>query len=85
MGSKTCYWCGQKGHQVKDCPKKNIAQGVGTSASTLVQQPPIGRKDNQPRQGRAFALVPENTPDTTSVVSGILPICGQLTHVLIDL
>ena len=41
-------------------------------------------RDNQLRQGRAFPLVPGNTPITTLVVLGILPICGQPAHVLID-
>ena len=36
------------------------------------------------QQGRAFALVPRNTPATTSVVSGMLPICGQPARILID-
>ncbi|GFZ01913.1 hypothetical protein Acr_15g0005220 [Actinidia rufa] len=50
----------------------------------VIQQPPTERGNNQPRQGRAFALVPGNTPATTSVVSGILPICGQPAHILMD-
>ena len=59
-------------------------QGAGTSTSASVQQPPSGRRSNQPRQGRAFALVPGNTPASTSVVSGILPIFGQPAHILMD-
>ena len=82
-GSGACYGCGQEGHQVKDCPRKNRAQGSGASGSASVQQPTSGRGD-QPRKGRAFALTPGNTPATDSVVSGILPICGQPAHVLID-
>ena len=60
-------------------------QRAGTSVLASVQQPPSGKNNNQPWQGRAFALVPGNTPATTSVVSGILPICGQPAHVLMDL
>ena len=48
-GSTACYWCGQEGYQIKDYPKKNRAQGAGTSASFLVQQPPAERRKNQPR------------------------------------
>ncbi|GFY81081.1 hypothetical protein Acr_01g0008900 [Actinidia rufa] len=77
MGTRACYGCGQEGHQIRDCPMRNRIQGAGTSASASVQQPPTERGNNQPRQGRAFALVPGNTPATTSVVSGILPICGS--------
>ena len=84
MGTRGCYGCGQEGHQIKDCPMRSRIQGAGTSASALVPQPPARRRNNQPRQGRAFALMPGNTPATTSVVSGILPICGQPAHVLID-
>ncbi|GFZ21610.1 hypothetical protein Acr_29g0007720 [Actinidia rufa] len=84
MGSRGCYGCGQEGHQIRDCPMRKRIQGAGTSASASVQQPPTERGNNQPRQGRAFALVPGNTPATTSVVSGILPICGQPTHILMD-
>ena len=84
MGSRTCYVCGQEGHQVKDYPKKNRAQRVGTSASASIQQPLAGRRDNQLRYGRAFALVPGNTLATTSIVLGILLICCQPTHVFID-
>ncbi|GFS32110.1 hypothetical protein Acr_00g0020910 [Actinidia rufa] len=84
MGSRGCYGCGQEGHQIRDCPMRKRIQGAGTSASASVQQPPTERGDNQPRQGRAFALVPGNTPATTSVVSGILPICGQPAHILMD-
>ena len=76
MGMRGCYRCGQEGHQAKDCPMRNRIQGAGTSASASVQQLPAGRRNEQPRQGRAFALVPGNTPATNSVVSGILPICG---------
>ena len=68
----------------RDCPNKNRAQGVRTSTSASVQQPPTKKRDNQPRQGRAFALVSGNIPATYSIVSGILLICGQLAHVLID-
>ncbi|GFZ05260.1 hypothetical protein Acr_17g0008320 [Actinidia rufa] len=64
------------------CQKKHW--GAGTSASASIRQPPTERRNNQPRQGRAFALVPGNTPATTSVVSGILPICGQPAHILMD-
>ncbi|GFS42853.1 hypothetical protein Acr_00g0082060 [Actinidia rufa] len=56
-------------HQIRDCPMRKRIQGAGTSASASVQQPPTERRNNQPRQGRAFALVPGNTPATTSVVS----------------
>ena len=61
MGSRACYGCGQEGHQVKDCLKKNRAQGAVTSASASVQQPPTERRDNELQQGWAFALVPGNT------------------------
>ena len=84
MGTTACYRCGQEGHQMKDCPMRTRIQGAGTSASASMQQPPAERRNNQPRQGRAFALVPGNTPATTSVVSGILPICGQPAHILMD-
>ncbi|GFS36588.1 hypothetical protein Acr_00g0046820 [Actinidia rufa] len=84
MGSRGCYGCGQEGHQIRDCPMRKRIQGAGTSASASVQQPLTERGNNQPRQGRAFALVPGNTPATTSVVSGILPICGQPAHILMD-
>ncbi|GFY90820.1 hypothetical protein Acr_07g0010170 [Actinidia rufa] len=76
MGSRACYGCGQEGHQIRDCSMKSKIQGAGTSASASIRQPPAERRNNQPRQGRAFALVPGNTSATTSVVSGILPICG---------
>ncbi|GFY87252.1 hypothetical protein Acr_05g0008910 [Actinidia rufa] len=81
---RACYGCGQEGHQIRDCPMKSKIQGAGTSASASIRQPPAERRNNQPRQGRAFALVPGNTPATTSVVSGILPICGQPAHILMD-
>ena len=73
MGSKACYWCGQEGHKIKECSKKNRAQGVGTLVSALVQQTLVGKRDNQPWQGRAFALIPGNTLATHSVVPLILP------------
>ncbi|GFZ10834.1 hypothetical protein Acr_22g0002320 [Actinidia rufa] len=69
MGSRACYGCGQEGHQIKDCPMKSKIQRAGISASASIQQPPAEKRNNQPRQGRAFALVPGNTPATTSVVS----------------
>ncbi|GFS36331.1 hypothetical protein Acr_00g0045410 [Actinidia rufa] len=59
IGTRACYGCGQEGHQVRDCLMRNKIQGAGTSASALVQQPPTGRRNNQQRQGRAFALVQE--------------------------
>ncbi|GFY95448.1 hypothetical protein Acr_10g0008330 [Actinidia rufa] len=36
MGTRTCYGCGQEGHQVRDCPVRNKIQGAGTSASASV-------------------------------------------------
>ncbi|GFY90856.1 hypothetical protein Acr_07g0010520 [Actinidia rufa] len=60
-------------HQVRDCPVRNKIQGARTSASASVQQPLTGRRNNQPRQGRAFALVPGNIPVTNSVVSVSFP------------
>ncbi|GFS29227.1 hypothetical protein Acr_00g0005870 [Actinidia rufa] len=84
MGTRACYGCGQEGHQIRDCPMRNRIQGAGTSTSASVPKTPAERRNNQPRQGRAFALVPGNTPATTSVVSGILPICDQPAHVLMD-
>ncbi|GFY95903.1 hypothetical protein Acr_11g0002090 [Actinidia rufa] len=62
MGTRACYGCGQEGHQIRDCPMRKRIQGAGTSASASVQQPPTERRNNQPRQGRAFALVAGNTP-----------------------
>ena len=35
--STTCYKCGKKGHQIKNCPNKNRMQGVRMSASILAQ------------------------------------------------
>ncbi|GFS33112.1 hypothetical protein Acr_00g0026380 [Actinidia rufa] len=61
-------------HQIRDCPMKSKIQGAETSTSASIQQPPAERRNNQQRQGRA----------TTSVVSGILPICGQPTRILMD-
>ncbi|GFZ11372.1 hypothetical protein Acr_22g0007700 [Actinidia rufa] len=72
MGTRACYGCGQEGHQIRDCPMRNRIQGAGTSTSASVPKPPAERRNNQPRQGRAFALVPGNTPATTSVVSGLI-------------
>ncbi|GFY96672.1 hypothetical protein Acr_11g0009780 [Actinidia rufa] len=69
MGTRACYGCGQEGHQIRDCPMRNRIQGAGTSTSASVPKTPAERRNNQPRQGRAFALVPGNTPATTSVVS----------------
>ncbi|GFS42533.1 hypothetical protein Acr_00g0080350 [Actinidia rufa] len=69
MGTTACYKCGQEGHQMRDYPMRNKIQGPRTSASASVQQFPSGRRNNQPRQGRAFALMPKNTPATSSVVS----------------
>ncbi|GFS32285.1 hypothetical protein Acr_00g0021750 [Actinidia rufa] len=51
MGTRACYGCGQEGYQVRDCPVRNKIQGARTSASDSVQQPPTGRRNNQPRQG----------------------------------
>ncbi|GFS46066.1 hypothetical protein Acr_00g0099950 [Actinidia rufa] len=59
-------------HQIRNCPMRKRIQGAGTSASASVQQPLTERRNNQPRQGRAFALVPGNTPATTSVMSGLI-------------
>ncbi|GFS36592.1 hypothetical protein Acr_00g0046850 [Actinidia rufa] len=84
MGTRACYGCGQEGHQVRDCPTNNRIQGAETLASASVQQPLAERRNNQPRQGRAFALVLGNTPASTSVVSSMLPICGQPAHILMD-
>ncbi|GFS46043.1 hypothetical protein Acr_00g0099810 [Actinidia rufa] len=84
MGTRACYGCGQERHQIRDCPMRNRIQGAGTSTSASVPKTPAERRNNQPRQGRAFARVPGNTPATTSVVSGILPICDQPAHVLMD-
>ncbi|GFS34439.1 hypothetical protein Acr_00g0034080 [Actinidia rufa] len=54
MGIKACYGCGQEGHQIKDCPMRNRIQDAGTSALASVQRPPVGRRDNQRRQGQTF-------------------------------
>ncbi|GFS41506.1 hypothetical protein Acr_00g0074740 [Actinidia rufa] len=50
LGSRSCYRYGQEGHQIRDCSMSRI-QGAGTSAPASVQQPPAGRKNNQPQQG----------------------------------
>ncbi|XP_057464965.1 uncharacterized protein LOC130754733 [Actinidia eriantha] len=71
FGSKVCYKCGQEGHQAKDYPRWNRAQGTRMSALASTQQPLVARRDNQLRQGQAFALISENTPATTSVMPGI--------------
>ncbi|GFS41402.1 hypothetical protein Acr_00g0074060 [Actinidia rufa] len=46
MGSRACYGCGQKGHQIRDYPMKSKIQGAGTSASASIQQPPAKRRNN---------------------------------------
>ncbi|GFZ14712.1 hypothetical protein Acr_24g0009020 [Actinidia rufa] len=79
MGSRGCYGCGQEGHQIRDCPMRKRIQGAGTSASASVQQPPTERGNNQPRQGRAFALVPGNTPATTSLVSALFDYLSSIS------
>ncbi|GFS46037.1 hypothetical protein Acr_00g0099760 [Actinidia rufa] len=78
MGTRVCYGCGQERHQIRDCPMRNRIQGAGTSASTAVQQPPAERRINQPRQGRAFALIPGNTPAINSIVSGDFMLCDRV-------
>ncbi|GFZ18306.1 hypothetical protein Acr_27g0000450 [Actinidia rufa] len=62
MGSKACYGCGQEEHQISDCPMKSKIQGAGTSASASIQQPPTERRNNQPRQGRAFCTCTRKYP-----------------------
>ncbi|GFY90868.1 hypothetical protein Acr_07g0010640 [Actinidia rufa] len=68
----------------KDTRLKVAQRGIKYKELEHRHQPPIERRNNQLRQGRAFALVLGNTPATNSVVSGILPICDQLAHVLMD-
>ena len=71
------------GHRVKDCPKARTDDGKkNRSTSGYAQRNNIGRA--QMRQGRVFALVPGDTQNAETVVSGILPICSKDAYILID-
>ena len=48
--------------------------------STSTQQPPVARRDNQPWQGRAFALILENTPVNTSEMPGVFFSYSEFVH-----
>ncbi|GFZ10843.1 hypothetical protein Acr_22g0002410 [Actinidia rufa] len=76
----TCPTC-QKKHRGECRMGTRACYGCGQEGN---QGAGTGRKNNQPRQGRAFAFVPLNTLATNSVVSVILPIYGQPAHVLMD-
>ena len=73
----TCYEYGEIGHYVRDCPKAK-ADDSKKDENTLgsVQKGNVGK--GQMRQGRVFALVPGDTQNAETVVSGIIPLCSQL-------
>ncbi|XP_058185865.1 uncharacterized protein LOC131303092 [Rhododendron vialii] len=79
-----CFRYGQIGHLMKDCPamtKPNVRTPTATtsSAQSLGTKPAMGKK-----QGKVFALVPGDSQNANSVVSGTLQICGHSAYVLID-
>ncbi|KAL7203099.1 hypothetical protein ACSBR2_016419 [Camellia fascicularis] len=75
--------CGQVGHLLRDCPKLTNPI-AGPSGPALKSAIPRGVRNDQKRQGRAFALVPGNPEVTEKFVTGTLSICGHLAHVLFD-
>ena len=74
---------------MKDCPIRfeNTNQPAASSAESASASKTNTRANTgkEPlRQGRVFALVPGDVPNTYTVVSGTLSVCSQNACVLID-
>ncbi|XP_028068691.1 uncharacterized protein LOC114271263 [Camellia sinensis] len=72
--SGACFRCGQPGHVVKDCPLRSETTSRPTASSagsaSVARTNAKANTEKEPlRQGRVFALVPGDVPNTYTVVS----------------
>ena len=72
--SNVCFGCGQGGHFRRECPKL-------TGANTV----PVGApKNNNQKQGRAYAIVPGDPRNDEGVIAGRIFIHNIPTYALFD-
>ncbi|GFS38841.1 hypothetical protein Acr_00g0059760 [Actinidia rufa] len=84
MGSRACYGCGQEGHQIRDCPMRNRIQGAGTSTSASVRSLQLKGGIISRDKVELLHLCQGIPPLPHQFVSGILPICDQPAHYLLE-
>lgn len=71
---RSCFSCGQSGHEAKSCPKRTLRPGQRASASSLANGParaPVSRgvSDNRKRP-RAAVSDDDDEPSFSDIVSG---------------
>ncbi|XP_028075030.1 uncharacterized protein LOC114277336 [Camellia sinensis] len=88
--SGACFKCGKMGYMVRDCTQ-NEQQRSGKPATSLFGPIPKLGNTTRPvttrdtiRQGRVFALVPDDTRNTEVVVSDYIPIVREFLDVFPD-
>ncbi|XP_030464237.2 uncharacterized protein LOC115683770 [Syzygium oleosum] len=84
---KECYWCGQRGHILGECPvmkQQRITPPQQLQQLSQNKAPQQGNFQRLPAQGRVYTVTHEEAEASKTVISGIIYVCNKNAYALFD-